>query len=64
MLPANENATGDPFDTSDEALKKKGINNMAVLEQGNKNISKLSLIVREGWKNMRDANLALHNQRP
>ena len=64
MKPANENATSDPFDTSDEALKLKGINNMGVLEQGNKNISKLSLIVREGWKNMRDANLALHNQRP
>ena len=64
MLPANENGTGDPFDTSDEALKLKGINNMEVLNQGNKNISKLSLIVREGWKNMRDANLALHNQRP
>ena len=64
MKPANENATSDPFDTSDEALKLKGINNMEVLNQGNKNISKLRLIIREGWENMRDANLALHNQRP
>jgi hypothetical protein len=45
-------------------LKKRGINNMEVLEQGNKKIFQLRLKIREGWENMRDANLALHNQRP
>ena len=52
-----------PFDTSDEAVRKKGLRTIANLNEGIKDLDDIKKMGLSATQNMQDANLELRKQR-